>query len=355
MSLLKARKSVYLERRFVSYVASDKKVEYSKYGSQKDKNKRLIPTVIDACKTRHYSKSTQKTYISWIKKNIFFHGVRHPSEMGEKEINQFLTHLAVDQKVSASTQNQALSVLLFLYRFVIGCEIGDLGNVIRAKKKTSLPVVLSQEEIKSVLYNLDGEIWLLVSLLYGTGMRISECLKLRVQDIDFSNNQIFVRDGKGRKDRVTMLPSSLRQDLLNHLERVKYIHEQDIEDGWGYNQLPYTLEKKYPSAPKEWKWQWVFPQNRRWRNKSNLSEGRHHIDPSIIQKKVRKAVFQAGINKRASCQTFRHSFATHLLVAGYDIRTVQELLGHKDVKTTMIYTHVLCKGPQSVISPVDNI
>jgi integron integrase len=275
--------------------------------------------------------------------------------MAETEINAFLTHLAVKEKVSASTQNQALSALLFLYRHVIGHEVGDLGDVIRARKPKRLPVVMTREEVKAVLANLTGDKWLMASLMYGAGLRLMECLRLRVQDIDFARNEIHVRDGKGAKDRITMLPESLKAALKDHLKRVKAIHDRDVADGWGRVQMPSALDRKYPNAPKDWRWQWVFPQENRWTNTQTKEQGRHHIDESLIQKAVRDALAKAGLTKRATCHTFRHSFATHLLEGGYDIRTVQELLGHNDVKTTMIYTHVLNRGPSGVRSPVDGL
>lgn len=308
-----------------------------------------------ALRSRHYSRRTEQTYRQWVKRFIYFHNVRHPAEMAEPEINAFLTHLAVKEKVSASTQNQALSALLFLYRHVIGREVGDLGEVIRARKPTRLPVVMTREEVKAVLANLSGDKWLMASLMYGAGLRLMECLRLRAQDIDFLRNEILVRDGKGAKDRITMLPESLKGPLQHHLKKVKTIHERDLADGWGSVQLPMALDRKYPNAPKEWRWQWVFPQENRWKNQKTGEEGRHHVDESLVQKAVREAVMKAGLTKRASCHTFRHSFATHLLESGYDIRTVQELLGHNDVKTTMIYTHVLNRGPSGVRSPVDGL
>jgi len=261
----------------------------------------------------------------------------------------------VKEKVSASTQNQALAALLFLYRNVIGRQVGDLGEVIRARKPTRLPVVMTREEVKAVLSKLSGDKWLMASLMYGAGLRLMECLRLRVQDIDSSRNEILVRDGKGAKDRITMLPDSLKAPLQEHLEKVKAIHERDLTEGWGRVQMPTALDRKYPNAPTDWRWQWVFPQENRWMNPQTKEQGRHHIDESLVQKAVRDAVAKAGLSKRATCHTFRHSFATHLLEAGYDIRTVQELLGHSDVKTTMIYTHVLNRGPAAVRSPVDGL
>ena len=275
--------------------------------------------------------------------------------MAEPEINAFLTYLAVKEKVSASTQNQALFALLFLYRHVLGREVGDLGEVIRARKPKRLQVVITREEVKAVLTNLSGDKWLMASLMYGAGLRLMECLRLRVQDIDFSRNEILVRDGKGAKDRITMLPASLRAPLQEHLRTVKAIHERDLTDGWGRVLLPDALDRKYPNAAKEWRRQWVFPQENRWKNPKTGEEGRHHVHESIIQKAVNGATRKAGLAKRVTCHTFRHSFATQLLESGYDIRTVQELLGHKDVKTTMIYTHVLNRGGKGVKSPVDDL
>jgi integron integrase len=275
--------------------------------------------------------------------------------MAEADINRFLTHLAVTEKISASTQNQALAALLFLYRQVIGREVGDLGEVIRARKPERLPVVMAREEVKAVLANLTGDKWLIAAIMYGAGLRLMECLRLRVQDIDFSRNEILVRDGKGAKDRITMLPESVKTPLQGHLTKVKAVHQQDVADGWGRVQLPHALDRKYPNAPKDWRWQWVFPQEHRWKNPQTKEEGRHHVDESLVQKAVREAVMMAGLAKRATCHTFRHSFATHLLESGSDIRTVQELLGHRDVKTTMIYTHVLHRGPSGLRSPLDGM
>ncbi|NTW48270.1 MAG: integron integrase [Chlorobiales bacterium] len=316
---------------------------------------KLLDSLREALHARHYSNRTEETYCLWVKRFVHFHKLRHPREMSEPEINAFLTHLAVEEKVSASTQNQALSALLFLYRHVIGKEVGDLGTIIRARKPKHLPVVLTREEVKAVLAQLTGDKWLMASLMYGSGLRLMECLRLRVQDIDFSRNEIMVRDGKGSKDRITMLPESLKKPLAEHLQKVKRIHDKDLSDGWGRVLLPNALDRKYPNAPAEWRWQWVFPQENRWKNPKTGEEGRHHIDESRIQKAVKEAALNARLTKRATCHTFRHSFATHLLEAGYDIRTIQELMGHKDVSTTMIYTHVLSKGGHGVKSPVDGL
>ncbi len=316
---------------------------------------RLLDNLRQALLARHYSRRTEQSYCHWVKRYIHFHNVRHPAEMAEPEMNAFLTHLAVKEKVSASTQNQALAALLFLYRHVIGREVGNLGDVIRARKPTRLPVVMTRQEVKAVLAKLSGDKWLMVSLMYGAGMRLMECLRLRVQNIDFSRNEILIREGKGKKDRITMLPESVKAPLQEHLEHVKAIHERDLADGWGRVELPMALDRKYPNAPLELRWQWVFPQINRWKNPKTDEQGRHHVDESIVQKAFKQAVATAGLTKRATCHTLRHSFATHLLEDGYDIRTVQELLGHSDVRTTMIYTHVLNRGGRGVKSPMDNL
>jgi integron integrase len=314
---------------------------------------KLLDRLRGALRSRHYSRRTEQCYCHWVKRFIFFHHVRHPAEMAEPEINVFLTHLAVKEKVSASTQNQALSALLFLYRHVLDRRIGDLGEVIRARRPKRLPVVLTREEVKAVLGNLTGDKWLMASLMYGAGLRLLECLRLRVQDVDLAAKQITVRDGKGFQDRRTMAPEAVTGPLREHLERVRQIHQRDLAEGYGRVAMPYALARKYPNAAAAWGWQWVFPQEQRWRNPATGQQGRHHVDESLVQRAVQTAVRKTGIPKHATCHTFRHCFATHLLEAGYDIRTVQELLGHKDVKTTMIYTHVLNKGGLGVRSPVD--
>lgn len=314
----------------------------------------LLEQMSNALWTRHYSPRTEKAYCQWVKRFIYFHGVRHPAEMGETEINAFLTHLAVEDRVSASTQNQALAALLFLYRNVIGREIGRL-QVVHARAPKRLPVVLTRTEVRAVLGQLHGDAWVMASLLYGSGLRLSECISLRVQDIDFERGEILVRNGKGAKDRVTMLPQSLKLALRRQLDRARAIHRKDLAEGWGRVELPAALERKYPNAPTEWAWQWVFPQQRRWKNTKTLRQGRHHVHETVLQKAMKDAVRTAGIEKRAGCHTLRHSFATHLLESGYDIRTIQELLGHKSVSTTMIYTHVLNKGGRGVCSPMDNM
>ncbi|HEY3568161.1 MAG TPA: integron integrase [Thermoanaerobaculia bacterium] len=309
--------------------------------------------VREALRVRHMSLRTEKAYLHWIRRYILFHGKRHPQEMGEAEINAFLTHLAVDGQVSASTQTQALCGLLFLYRTVLEKEVGELEGLVRAKRRRKLPVVLTAEEIKRILSRLEGEDRTFLSLLYGTGMRLLEGLRLRVKDVDFAYDQITIRDGKGAKDRVTMLPSSLKADLREHLKKVKLQHEDDLRAGYGRVYLPNALSRKYPGAAAEWGWQYVFPAPALSRDPRSGERRRHHLYDRSVQKAFHQAVREAGIVKPATCHTLRHSFATHLLMNGYDIRTVQELLGHKSVKTTMIYTHVLNRGGRGVQSPVD--
>ncbi len=316
---------------------------------------KLLDRLREALRARHYSRRTEQSYCQWVKRFIFFHNVRHPAEMAEPEINAFLTHLALKEKVSAPTQTQALSAVLFLYRYVLGRPLGELGTIIRARKPQRVPVVLTRQEVKTLLGHLDGDKGLMASLMYGAGLRLMECLRLRIHDLDLAQNQITVRDGKGFKDRITMLPEAVKGPLANHLERVKRLHQKDLAEGHGRVELPYALARKYPHAPAEWGWQFLFPQEHRWVNIRTGEQGRHHTDESLIQRAVKLAARQAGIAKHATCHTLRHSFATHLLEEGYDIRTIQELLGHKDVKTTMIYTHVLNRGGKGVRSPVDSL
>jgi integron integrase len=296
-----------------------------------------------------------QSYIHWIKRYIYFHKKRHPAEMREKEVSAFLTHLAVARKVSASTQNQALSALLFLYGEVLGIKLDWMDKIVRAKHTKRLPVVLTQGEVKLALSCLEGTRWLMASLLYGCGLRLMECLRLRVKDVDFSYRQILVRDGKGAKDRITMLPDIVIEPLKRHLVKVKSLHEQDLAEGFGEVHLPYALSRKYPHAGKEWAWQYVFPSVKRSVDPEDGVIRRHHLDDSVLQRAIKSAIRQAGIDKPATPHTLRHSFATHLLQSGYDIRTVQELLGHSDVSTTMIYTHVLNKGGRGVASPLDSL
>jgi integron integrase len=308
-----------------------------------------------ALRSRHYSPRTEKAYVLWTRRLVRFHGLRHPAELGEAEVNQFLTHLAVEEKVAASTQNQALSALLFVYRTVVGRDLGELGSIIRARQPARLPVVLTREEVRALLGNMRGGTWLMASLLYGSGLRLGECVGLRVRPIEPENRTILIRDGKGGKDRTTMVPRALLGPIRRQLERAKEIHRKDLDEGFGRVQLPDALARKYPNAATEWGWQWVFPQRNRWVNRETREQGRHHCDPSILQRAVRDAVRRAGITKRASCHTLRHSFATPLLEDGHDIRTIQELLGHRDLKTTMIYTHVLNLGPAGLQSPLDRL
>jgi integron integrase len=314
----------------------------------------LLTEMRAALRARHYSRRTEQAYCLWVRRFVRFYGLRHPADMGEPEINAFLTYLATDAHVSASTQTQALSALLFLYRHVIHRDVGSLDGLVRARKSRRLPVVLTRDEVKDALDQLDGDICLIASLLYGSGLRLTECLRLRVQDLDFARLELTVRDGKGSKDRVTMLPQSLTAPLQSHLARGMAIHEHDLTAGWGRVELPDALQRKYPGAPTEWRWQLVFPQRHRWRDPTTGLQGRHHVHETIVQRAFKDAVARAGVTKRASCHTLRHSFATHLLDESYDIRTIQELLGHKDVRTTMIYTHVLNRGGQGVRSPLDD-
>lgn len=316
---------------------------------------RLMDQMRNEMRSRHYSRRTVETYCAWARRFIFFHKLRHPKDMGEAEINKFLSCLAIEGKISASTQNQALSALLFLYRNILKRDLDSLGDVVRARRTKRLPVVMTREEVRAVMCRLDGQVWLMACLMYGAGLRLNECLCLRVQDVDFGGNQITVRSGKGGKDRVTMLPEAAKQPLIGHLRLVKAIHDRDLADGYGRVLLPDALEHKYINAAHEWGWQFVFPQKHRWVDRRTRVQGRHHVDETIPQKAVARAVRDAGIVKRATCHTLRHSFATHLLENGYDIRTVQELLGHKDVRTTMVYTHVLNRGGKGVRSPMDAV
>lgn len=313
----------------------------------------LIDELRSALRARHYSRRTEEAYCLWVRRYVRFHRLRHPADMAEPEITAFLTHLATQDTVSASTQTQALSALLFLYRHVLRRPVGDLGDLPRAVVPRRLPVVLTREEARAVLDLLHGDRRLVASLLYGSGLRLMECLNLRVLDLELERGQLTVRDGKGGKDRVTMLPAILVPALRAHLADARAVHRADLADGWGRVVLPGSLARKYPNASAEWRWQWVFPQQRRWTDRATGRQGRHHIHETLVQRAVREAVIAAGIDKHATCHTLRHSFATHLLEAGYDIRTIQELLGHKDVRTTMIYTHVLNRGGYGVRSPLD--
>src|SRR5882724_400604 len=316
---------------------------------------RPLDQVREAVRARHYSRRTEKAYIHWIKRYIFFHGKRHPAELGASEVTAFLTSLAVHDKVAASTQNQALSSLLFLYREVLSVELPWLDDVIRAKRPQHLPVVLTRDEVRAVLQRLDGAPRLMALLLYGAGLRLLECCRLRVKDVDFATNQIVIRHGKGGKDRVTMLPAAVKAALIAHLERAREQHQADLRHGAGWVELPSALTRKYANAGRDWGWQWVFPATRMYVDRLTAQRRRHHLHESVLQRAVKDAVRGAGIAKPATCHTFRHSFATHLLEESHDIRTVQELLGHSDVSTTMIYTHVLNRGPAGVRSPADRM
>ena len=314
---------------------------------------RLLEQVREAVRTRHYSIRAEEAYLRWIREYILFFDKRHPSDLGANEIGAFVSHLAVKRNVAASTQNQALSALLFLYREVLGQPVEWVDDIERAKRPQRLPVVFTREEVRAVLGHLRGETWLMASLLYGSGLRLMECVRLRVKDVDFAGLQIMVREGKGGKDRVTMLPPSLAGPLRRQLERTKVLHEKDVREGYGRVHLPYALARKYPSAGSEWCWQYAFPATKRSIDPRTGREQRHHISETALQKAVKAAVGGARVDKPGSCHTLRHSFATHLLEAGYDIRTIQELMGHADVATTMIYTHVLNKGGRGVRSPLE--
>ena len=313
----------------------------------------LLEVVQQKIRVKHYSIRTETQYLQWVRRFILFHNKRHPREMGGKEVEAFLSHLATHGNVSSSTQNQALSALLFLYREVLGQVLPWMDNVIRAKKPQRLPVVLSKQEVAKILDHMQGTYGLIARLLYGTGMRIMECCRLRVQDIDFNRGELLIRNGKGAKDRVTMLPKSLIEPLKAHLIWRKTVFDNDVAKGKAEVFLPDALERKYPDAATSWPWQYVFCSGSYSVDPRSGRERRHHLDEKLIQRAVKKAVTEAGINKLATPHTFRHSFATHLLESGYDIRTVQELLGHSDVSTTMIYTHVLNKGGRGVSSPLD--
>jgi len=314
---------------------------------------RLLDEVRRHLRARHYSLRTEALYLAWIRRFIRDSGRRHPREMGGPEVERFLSGLATVGKVAASTQNQALSAMLFLYRVVLGIELPWMENVIRAKRPQRVPTVLSREEVVRLLAAMDGRPWLLASLLYGTGMRLMECLRLRVKDVDFSRNEIIVRDGKGGKDRRTVLPRSLIEPLQREIERARTIHVADLVAGFGRARLPHALARKYPRAESDFGWQFVFPSVQRSNDPLDGVIRRHHIDDAVLARALKTGRLKAGIVKPLSAHTLRHSFATHLLESGYDIRTVQELLGHKDVATTQIYTHVLNRGGQGVVSPVD--
>jgi integron integrase len=314
---------------------------------------RLLDQVRDTIRRKHLSLRTEQTYVHWIKRFILFHGKRHPREMGAVEVTSFLNHLARDRHVASATQNQGLNAILFLYREVLGTPLGWLDGLDRAKRPVRVPAVLTREEAGRLISRFEGTTWLMASVMYGAGLRLMECLRLRVKDVDFGYGQLLVRDGKGGKDRVTMLPRTVIEPLKQHLVRVKSLHERDLSEGYGEVEMPNALSRKYPNAGREWAWQYVFPSRKRSVDPRTGAIRRHHVYETVLQRAVRQAARDAGIAKPVSCHTLRHSFATHLLESGYDIRTVQELLGHKEVTTTMIYTHVLNKGGRGVLSPLD--
>lgn len=316
---------------------------------------RLLDQVRSLIRVKHYSIRTEKSYTSWIKQFIRFNHLAHPKDLGTKEVQAFLTYLAVTRNVSASTQNQALSALLFLYKDVLKIKLEYMNDITRAKQSTRVPVVFTREESIAVIDRLDGTFKLMAQLLYGSGLRLMECARLRVKDIEFNYKQILIRNGKGAKDRITVLPDFLILPLTLHLENVKSLHDEYLAKGLGSVYLPFALAKKYPNASTEWAWQYVFPAQNLSVDPRSGCQQRHHINEKRLQRAVKNAIREANIYKQASCHTFRHSFATHLLENGYDIRTVQELLGHKDIRTTQIYTHVLNKPGISVNSPLDNL
>jgi integron integrase len=316
---------------------------------------KLLDQVRQAIRRRHYSHRTEKAYVHWMKRFIFFHNKRHPLEMAESEIAQFLSSLATEGRVSASTQNQALNALLFLYHEVLNKKIGLIDGVVRAKRPQRLPVVLTKDEVKRVLDRMSGAPRLMGLLLYGAGLRLMECCRLRVKDIDFSRNEVVVRSGKGNKDRYTILPSAVQDSLMQHLRGVKSQHDGDLKNGLGRVVLPNAFDRKYPNAGKEWGWQWVFPATSHYTDSVTGEKRRHHLHESVVQRAFKEARLKAGVFKPAGPHSLRHSFATHLLENGYDIRTVHELLGHNDVSTTMVYTHVLNRGGKGVRSPADGL
>ncbi|MGB7971060.1 MAG: integron integrase [Candidatus Deferrimicrobiaceae bacterium] len=316
-------------------------------------NQVLLDRVRDELRKRHYSPRTEEAYTSWIRRFLRFHRMRHPAQMARPEVEAFLSSLAADRNVAASTQNQALAALLFLYRDVLGTGLDWLDGVVRAKKPKRLPIVLTRQEIQRILARLRKEKWITVMLMYGAGLRLLECLRLRVKDIDFGYRQITVREGKGNRDRVTVLPAAVESRLQHHLEEIETVHRRDLKKNGGYVRLPGALARKSPEADRLWGWQWIFPAVRSFTDPGTGRCYRHHLHESAVQRAVKWASRQARIDKPVTCHTFRHSFATHLLEDGYDIRTTQELLGHKDVSTTMVYTHVLNRGGRSVRSPAD--
>jgi len=319
------------------------------------KKSRLLEQVRSAIRVRHYSYRTEQTYVRWIKRYIYFHNMRHPVDMGEPEVTAFLTHLAVDKHVAASTQNQALSALLFLYKAVLQKDLDWLDDVVRAKRPVRVPVVMTSSEVGRLFQHMKGVNLLLARLMYGSGLRLMEALRLRVQDVDYEYQQLIIRSGKGDKDRSTILPQRLIQPLKKQIEYARHLHILDLDEGYGSVYLPYALARKYPKADREFIWQFVFPSYKRSREPATGVIRRHHLYEGNLQRAIKQAAYRAGLNKRISSHTLRHSFATHMLESGYDVRTIQELLGHKDLKTTMIYTHVIKRGGKGVKSPIDNL
>ena len=314
---------------------------------------KLLDRVHEAMRSRHYSRRTEEAYVGWIKRFILFHNKRHPASMGGDEVNAFLTSLAVDGQVSASTQGQALSGLLFLYRYVLDDPLPWLNDVVRACRPLRVPTVMTQDEVRTLLDQFTGTPKLVALLLYGGGLRLLECLQLRVKDVHFDRGELYVRDTKGKRDRVTSLARSVQPALREHLERVRSVHTRDLSRGLGAVRLPHALGRKLPGAATDWEWQWIFPAKSRYRDAETGVECRHHMHETVMQRAMRAACISAQLGRRVTCHTLRHSFATHLLERGQDIRTVQELLGHRDVTTTMIYTHVLRLGAKGVRSPLD--
>jgi integron integrase len=322
--------------------------------SQTSDQPRLLDAVRQAMRLRHFSPRTDEAYLGWIRRFILFHGKRHPRDLGPAEVTAFVSRLAA-RGVSASTQNQALAAVLFLFEVVLGRHLEWMDGIVRAQRPARLPVVLSKGEVAAVLARLRGDTWLMASLLYGAGLRLLECAELRIKDVHVDRGELTVRDGKGGKDRITMLPALLRAPLADHLRRVRAQHQSDIAAGRGSVALPDAIRVKYPNASREWAWQWVFPATRFYVDPDTGERRRHHLHESVLQRAVKEAVLAAGIAQPATCHSLRHSFATHLLEAGYDIRTIQELLGHRDVSTTMVYTHVLNRGGHGVRSPLDEL
>lgn len=329
------------------------KIENSK--EYKISSTKLLDRLKNTIRTKHYSKKTEESYCSWTKRFILYHHKKHPKDMGETEIRQFINHLAVHKKLAASTQNQALCAILFLYKEVLDIELDNIDKIRWAKKAKRLPVVFSRNEVKQILEKLSGVYKLMVMLMYGSGLRMKECMQLRIKDIDLENKQIIVRAGKGNKDRYTILPKLIEEELKRHINSVKTIHKKDIAEGCGSVYLPYALDRKYPNAGKKIGWQFLFPSKNLSVDPDSGLMRRHHLHERTLQRKVKKAISAAGIQKHGGCHTFRHSFATHLLEDGVNVRAVQELLGHKKLETTMVYTHVMNKSKAGIESPADRL